>query len=105
MAPTFVPEATVAEFAPLHEQGAFLVDVREPYEYREGHVPGAISIPMGELEERLAEIPADKEVYVICAAGHRSYQGAEFLIEKGRHATSIAGGTTGWKRAGHPVEQ
>lgn len=96
-------ECTVADLAPAHASGAAVVDVREPYEYVEGHVPGAILIPMGELAARVSEVPAEGTVYVICRSGHRSQSCADFLERSGIEALSVAGGTLAWVGAGHPV--
>ena len=60
-----------------------VLDVREAAEYAFGHVPGAKSIPMGELEERLDELDKEQEIYVICRTGTRSDMAAQMLSEKG----------------------
>ena len=60
-----------------------VLDVREAAEYAFGHVPGAKSIPMGELEARLAELDQDQEIYVICRTGTRSDMAAKVLANKG----------------------
>jgi rhodanese-related sulfurtransferase len=96
-------ECTIADLAAAHAQGAAVVDVREAAEYVGGHVPGAALIPMGELGARLAEVPVDGTVFVICRSGHRSQSSSEFLERSGIDAVSVAGGTMGWIQAGHPV--
>lgn len=80
--------------------GARLIDVREPGEYREGHVPGAELVPLRTVPEKVGELPTDAPVYVICASGGRSMQATEFLRQSGVEAYSVAGGTSGWQRAG-----
>ncbi|SMO83490.1 sulfurtransferase TusA family protein [Melghirimyces algeriensis] len=60
-----------------------IVDVREPMEYTFGHIPGAKSIPLGELEERISELNPTKEYYVICQTGTRSDAACQLLNEKG----------------------
>jgi molybdopterin-guanine dinucleotide biosynthesis protein A/rhodanese-related sulfurtransferase len=96
-----VPEIDVAELARLRAEGDVrLVDVREPDEYDEAHVPGATLIPVGTVPERLDEVPTDGPVYVICAKGGRSYRAAEFYRSKGIEAVNIAGGTSAWVDAG-----
>lgn len=95
-------ETTVATLAGAHP-GAIVVDVRETEEYVEGHVPGAIHIPLAQLPQRLDEVPAGEPVYVICRSGMRSQRGAEVLEAAGRQALSVAKGTMGWVEAGHPV--
>lgn len=80
-----------------------VVDVREPYEFAAGHAAGAILIPLGDLSARLAEVPLETPVYVICAAGGRSLQGAAFLERNGVEAVNVTGGMTAWQQAGLPT--
>ena len=87
------------------EEGATLIDVREPMEYAEAHVPGAVLIPMGQLASRLAEVPADGPVYVICRSGNRSGQMGPLLDAHGYDSINVLGGTMAWVRAGHPYDQ
>lgn len=95
-----VPEIDVHELAPLHAAGATVVDVRNPDEYEQAHVPGVILIPLAEVADRVDEVPTDVPVYVICAMGGRSRKAAELLISKGIDATNVAGGTTAWIESG-----
>ena len=81
-----------------------LIDVREPDEYAGGHVPGALSIPMSVLPVRVGEIPADREVHLICRSGARSAQVAAWLEPQGYSPVNVAGGTLAWDRAGRPLE-
>ncbi len=97
------PETDVETLAAAHAAGAAIVDVRQPDEYVEAHVPGAVLIPLGELAARFAEIPGGDPLYVICASGGRSLSAAAALIDSGYRAVSVAGGTNGWLAAGHPV--
>jgi hydroxyacylglutathione hydrolase len=84
---------------------ALVVDVREPSEYVDGHVPGAVSIPQADLATRLGELPRDRELLVVCASGNRSLRAASFLRQLGfEQVTNLAGGTSGWREAGHPLE-
>jgi rhodanese-related sulfurtransferase len=76
--------------------------VREPAEYAEGHVPGAPLIPLGEVAERISEVPTG-EVLVICRSGARSARAAELLRAHGIDAVNVAGGTLAWIDAGGPV--
>lgn len=96
-------EITVTELSSL--AAPVVVDVRELWEYDAAHVPGVVHIPMGDIAARMSEIPADVPVHVICAAGSRSAQVAEYLLAQGRDAINIAGGTNAWQQAGLPVEQ
>ncbi|MFB7355220.1 rhodanese-like domain-containing protein [Streptomyces gardneri] len=96
-------EVDLDVFASEMAEGAFAIDVREPDEYRAGHVPGVRTAPLSELGTHLAALPADRLVYVICASGNRSAWAAEHLEAAGVHAVSVAGGTSGWARTGRPV--
>jgi rhodanese-related sulfurtransferase len=96
-------EIDQATFASAHEDGAVVIDVREPYEYVAGHVPGAYPMPMSRLTSYVAELPRGVAVYVICASGNRSLAAADFLVRAGVDAWSVAGGTGAWERAGRPV--
>jgi rhodanese-related sulfurtransferase len=98
-----LPEIDVAEAAERHAAGTPVIDVREPWEYLEGHVPGATLIPMAELQERIDEVPTPGEVMVICAVGSRSRRVAEFLRAQGIDAVNIVGGTMGWIDEDLPV--
>ena len=80
----------------------FLLDVREPYEYAEGHIGGARLLPLGELGRRLNELPRDREILVICRSGNRSGAATRQLVQAGYHAVNLSGGMIGWQRAGFP---
>jgi rhodanese-related sulfurtransferase len=98
-----VPEVDLHTFAAAHADGAFVIDVREPYEYVAGHVPGARLIPLARLPHQVGELPAGEPVYVICASGNRSWTASQFLIQRGIDARSVAGGTGDWTARGLPV--
>lgn len=98
-------EIDIHAFAAVHADGALVVDVREPWEYGSGHVPGAQLIPLDTLPEQGHQLPVEEPIYVICASGKRSLTAAEWLVENGRIAVSVAGGTNGWMEAGHPTVQ
>ena len=98
-------EVDLDSFAAAHEHGATVIDVREPMEYLDGHVPGARLIPMGQLPGRLEEIDADAPVYVVCASGNRSGAMAELLRRAGFEAVNVLGGTKSWIASGRPVNR
>lgn len=98
-----VPEIDITEAARRHEAGTPVIDVREPEEYAEGHVPGAPLIPLGVLPSRVGEVPTDAQVLVICKMGGRSAQAVDHLRSQGIDAVNIAGGTMGWIQGGHRV--
>lgn len=98
-----VPEVDIASFAAAHSDGAFVIDVREPFEYLAGHVPGAVLVPMARVHAVLSDLPRGERVFVICQSGNRSYTAAGWLRAAGIDAVSVATGTGGWMRAGRPV--
>lgn len=90
----------------LKEQGALLLDVREPGEYQEGHAPGSTLIPLGQLESRLQEIRAfaSRPVAVICRSGRRSARAAEILSRAGfTQVYNVQGGMNAWEAAALPM--
>lgn len=98
-----VPEIDVTQLAAAREEGAPLVDVREDDEFAAGHVPGAQHIPLGEVVERMDEVPTDGTVYVICARGGRSAKAVAHFRSVGIDAVNVAGGTLAWIEAGLPT--
>jgi len=83
----------------------FLLDVREPYEFTEGHIHGARLIPLGELGRRLNELPRDREILVVCRSGNRSGTATRQLVQAGYRAVNMSGGMIGWQRAGFPAQR
>lgn len=98
-------EVGLDDFAAAHSQGAFVLDVRESDEFTAGHVPGAVHIPMNDVPQRVAEVPTDREVYVICQSGGRSRAIADFLRQQGVTALNVTAGTAGWVQRGWPVNR
>jgi rhodanese-related sulfurtransferase len=80
--------------------------VREQYEYDEKHIPEINLLPMSEIQNRLDEIPADKEVILTCRSGNRSSQVAQFLQQNGyENVHNMSGGIIAWEEAGYPVDR
>lgn len=97
-------EVSVQQAAQKQKEGAFILDVREPSEWNEVHVPGTTLIPLGQLSSRLKEVPKDKPVVVICRSGNRSAQARDLLLGSGfSSVTSVAGGINDWKAKGLPT--
>ena len=95
---------TVDQAAKMRDQGAFILDVREPSEWTQFHIPGATLIPLGELPNRLNEVPKDQEIVVVCRTGQRSAQGRDILLRAGfTKVTSMARGMTQWQAQGLPI--
>ena len=98
-----VPEIDVEQLEARQAEGALPVDVRQPDEYAEAPVPGAVLIPLDQLVDRLGEVPSDGAVYVICKSGGRSAAAVDFLLAEGRDAVNVVGGTQAWIASGRPV--
>lgn len=98
-------QVTVQEARRRAAEGtAAIVDVREPAEWRAGHIPGAVHIPLGELEERLSELPRNRPLVAVCRSGARSADATRILQEQGHDAANLAGGIEAWRQAGLPIE-
>jgi rhodanese-related sulfurtransferase/DNA-binding transcriptional ArsR family regulator len=84
---------------------AIVLDVRPREEYEAGHVAGARSIPLAELEARLAELPADQEIIAYCRGPYCVFapSAVELLRRQGYHARRLVDGFPGWRLAGLPV--
>jgi len=95
---------SVEEAAALREEGAFILDVREPSEWEQGHIEGATLIPLGQLLQRSAELPTDQTIVVVCRSGNRSAQGRDILETAGfTTVTSMTGGMNDWQAQGYPI--
>lgn len=84
-------------------EGAFLLDVREPAEVAGGTIPGAVNIPLGDLRDRLGEVPKDRPIVVFCKVGQRGYFAERILVQRGYDVCNLSGGYTTWlayKKAG-----
>lgn len=99
-----VAEVTVHELAAARAHGALVVDVREPEEYVQAHVPQAMLMPLATVPDRHDELPSDQTVYLVCAVGGRSMQAAQYLSRLGYDVRNVAGGTSDWIAAGLPVD-
>jgi adenylyltransferase/sulfurtransferase len=103
--PVGVPEVDADEAQRLLDEGAQLIDVREPWEWAISHIPGATLIPMGEVPTRLSEIDPNRSVVVQCAVGARSAKVAEALRQAGyTKAVNLAGGIVEWTNRQFPTE-
>lgn len=86
-----------------HGRRPYLLDVRQPEEFRSGHIAGAKLIPLGQLSRRMNEVPKGREIVCICATGHRSVPAVRKLTAAGYTATSMKKGMIAWKAARLPV--
>ena len=91
--------------AALDADKAVLIDVREPDEVAQASIPGALHIPMGELLERIAEVPRDRRVVFICHSGARSDSVCRYLEENEGFGdlANLEGGIVAWHQAGLPL--
>lgn len=90
----------------LINDGAVVVDVREPAEFAAGHVIDSRNIPVAQIASRAGELPANKAVIVMCASGSRSTRAAAALRKAGRaDVFCLDGGIAGWQQAGLPVKK
>ncbi|MEV7770841.1 ArsR family transcriptional regulator [Kitasatospora sp. NPDC086791] len=97
---------TADELATRIGGGALVVDVRPSDDYAMGHVPGAVSLPYGQLLSRIDELPADADIIAYCHGPFcvTSAESVRLLRAQNRHARHLAGGFTRWHRTGHPVQ-
>jgi rhodanese-related sulfurtransferase len=87
-------------------ENRLVLDVREPWEFAAGHVPGAILIPLGQLAARVGELPQDRPLFVICRSGNRSVTASQLLVAAGkRDVRNVEGGMIAWQSAGLPVSR
>lgn len=94
----------ITAFKDAMTAGAYVIDVREPSEYAEGHIPGAVNIPLRELGDNLNMIPTDRQVFIYCASGHRAGMALSSLGMMGYdNVISFVPGWKGWSAAGEEV--
>lgn len=92
----------------INRESAVVVDVCEPKEFEQGHVPNAINIPLGSLASRIGELEKyrNKPIVVACRAGNRSVKGAITLSRNGFQSVySLSGGLMAWQKGNLPVEK
>ncbi|NMB54198.1 MAG: rhodanese-like domain-containing protein [Leptolinea sp.] len=89
----------------MRNEGAFILDVREQSEWEQGHIPGAVLIPLSTLPGRLDQVPKDKNVVVVCRSGRRSAEGRDILLKNGyKTVYSMTGGMNEWQAGGYLIE-
>jgi rhodanese-related sulfurtransferase len=90
----------------VEKPDAQFIDVRTADEYKGGHAPKAVNIPLDNLESELAKLDKNKPTYVICQSGRRSQKGAEVMEKAGfKEIYNVEGGTSAWTAAGFPAEK
>jgi NADPH-dependent 2,4-dienoyl-CoA reductase/sulfur reductase-like enzyme/rhodanese-related sulfurtransferase len=90
-------DVSLAEWEALPNTEALLVDVRQPEEFTAGHIEGAINLPLPQLRSRLGELPLDREIWLNCGVGQRSYYALRILLQHGFKARNLSGGFTTYK--------
>jgi rhodanese-related sulfurtransferase len=83
----------------------FVLDVRQPEEFREGHIAGAKLIPLGILKTNLADLPKQREIVCVCASGSRSSSAARMLVSAGYQVLNMRGGMSAWQRENLPIKK
>jgi rhodanese-related sulfurtransferase len=97
-------DISVQQAMTMQSQGAFFLDVRQPDEWTQSHIQGATLIPLGDLPNRLKEVPKDKMVIVVCRTGVRAEQGRNILLSAGyTQVARMTGGITAWQAQGYPT--
>ena len=91
-----IDEVSVDELESALASGARLYDVREPDEYTEGHVPGAVLVPLATVPDNVDSFRGDGLAFLICKSGGRSLRACEILAAQGLDVVNVAGGTTAW---------
>ena len=97
-----VPTVAVAGIPDPLPGGLHVLDVREQVEFDHGHIDGAVHVPLGELADRVGDVP-DGQVLVVCKVGGRSARAVGWLVQQGRDAVNLDGGMIDWADAGRPM--
>lgn len=102
-----VPKLTAEELSEKLKFGKhpLVIDVRQPEEFRQGHISGAKLIPLNELHRRMKELPQGREIVCVCASGSRSSSAAKVLLKEGYTVFDMQGGMLAWRRAKLPVQK
>lgn len=98
-----IPTVVVTGVPDPLPEGMAVLDVREPDEWHHGHIDGALHIPLRDVPARLADVPSDRQVLVVCKVGGRSAQAVGYLVQNGVDAVNLDGGMLEWQAAGRPM--
>ena len=85
-------DVQISHWEHLEKDKSFILDVRDPSEYEEGHVNGAKNIPLNDLRKRMGELPKNQEIWLYCLEGQRAYYAARVLSQHGYDTINISGG-------------
>lgn len=101
-----IAEITPQEAQAMQRDGAILIDVRESYEWHEGHIPGARHIPLGSLTQHLDKLDKTQEIVTVCRSGHRSMMAANALQRAGfTQVSNMSGGMMRWMLLQLPIKK
>ncbi len=98
-----ISAADLAQMLESQEPPA-VVDVREAWEYRLGHVPGAVLVPLGQLPRNVDKLNPSRPTVIICEHGNRSQMAANYLAQRGFDVFNVVGGTEAWRDSGLPMD-
>ena len=101
-----VPSVDVKQAAEMQgdDVGALIIDVREANEYAQIRAKGAVLLPVGRLNNRVKDLPRDREILLMCRTGGRSANATQFLAANGfENVTNVSGGVMAWYNAGLPT--
>ncbi len=106
----FGPSAPILTADQLNEKMKYgkhplVLDVRQPDEFRQGHISGAKLIPLNELHRRMSELPRGREIVCVCATGSRSRSASKILMKAGYAVFDMHGGMLAWRRMKLPVQK
>lgn len=101
------PNLNVIELSEKVKYGKhpLILDVRQPDEFRQGHIAGAKLFPLNELYRRMRDLPKNREIVCICATGNRSRSASKILAKEGFTVFNAQGGMLAWRRAKLPVQK
>ena len=102
-----VPKLTAEELSEklMFGKHPLVIDVRQPEEFRQGHIAGAKLMPLNELHRCMKELPQAREIVCVCASGSRSSSAAKVLLKEGYTVFDMQGGMLAWRRAKLPVQK
>lgn len=98
-------QISVQDLKSLMDSGSpRIIDVREEWEFNQGHLPTAAWLPMSSVPQNTAAFIADDPVYVVCRTGNRSGQVVDWLARLDIRSVNVAGGTVEWQALGYPID-
>jgi len=105
VSPPLISQQDLLDRQAKKDPSLFVLDVRTPKEFAEGHVPGAVNVPYDQVASRLAQIPKDKDVVLYCRSGRRAGLAAGVLEANGyKELKQLQGDMEAWLKDGRPVE-